>query len=141
MCRRCRCRWRRSSCVPGLYGVDVELDVMSEGMTGRQVLDLYQDGAPGTVELDDPAPVAVRREAVGGAFHQRRVHLGGVARRDQAALLVGVTGVAQVGAAPVAPPAFGRQVEVEVLGDAARGLHGSSIYIRLHLRQDRRAEV
>src|SRR5215831_720182 len=120
--------WRRlprGRCVSGLQGVDVQLDVVAQGMAGRQVLDLDEHRARRAVELDDPAPVPVRREAVPAAGHQRRVHLGRVAGRDQAALLVGVAGVAQVGPAPVAPPALRRQIEVDVLGDAARGLHGS----------------
>src|SRR5262245_57109747 len=87
--------------VSGLQGVDVELDVAGQGMTGRQVLDLDEHRARRAVELDDLAPVLVRREAVRAAAHQRRVHLGRVARRDQAALLVGVAGVAEVGPAPV----------------------------------------
>src|SRR5260370_19976482 len=111
-CVSCR---RSGHGVPGLHGVNVELNVMGKGMAGRQVLDLDQHSALRAVELDDPAPVPVRREAVLGIGHQRRMHLRRVARRDQAALLVGVTGVAQVSPAPVAPPALRHQVEVDVL--------------------------
>src|SRR5204863_8052409 len=103
--------------------VEVQLDVVGQGVSGGQVFHLDQGGALRAVELHDSAPVRIGGEAVLGAFHDGGMNLPGIAGRDEAAFLVGVTGVPQVAAAPVAEPALGRQVEVEVFGDSPSGLH------------------
>src|SRR5690348_14166914 len=92
MSRRCRRRSSSSRDVllglhPRLERVYVQLDVMGQRMPGRQVLGLQQRGAAGAVELNDPAPLGVRCEAV-LALHDGRMDLARVAVGDQAALLV-----------------------------------------------------
>src|SRR5262245_20275677 len=85
-------------------------------MTGRQVLGLDQRRAARAVELDDPAPVGIGREAVLALDH-RRMDLARVAMGDQATALVALARVAEVGAAAVARPPLGLEIQVEVLGD------------------------
>ena len=113
-----------------LERVDVELDVVGQGMAGREVLDLKQRGAGRAIELDDPAPVGVRREAV-LAFDDGRVDFARIPMGDQAALLVGVTRVAQIVSAALAHPPLAFEVDLEVLGDASRHVSQASSMIAL----------
>src|SRR6185437_9314403 len=85
--------------------VEVDLDVVCDRMTRRQVLGLDLGEAPGAVEFDDPDPVRVGRECVLALDHGL-VDLPRIAVVDLTGVLVVLARGAEVVPAHMAMPAL-----------------------------------
>src|SRR5215217_7176348 len=97
-------------------GIDIQLDVVGNRVTGREVLGLDESGTAWAVELDDGAPLGIRSERV-LPLDYRGVDFARVAGRDQAPFLVVGARVRQLAAAPRAHPLLAVHVDIEVFGN------------------------
>src|SRR5690606_13223934 len=90
-------------CEALLQSGDVDLDVMGDGVAGRQVLGFYLAAAARTVELQDADPARIGRKGVFPLEH-RLVDLPGIALRNETAVLVAAVCIDQRTFAAVADP-------------------------------------